>query len=220
MTKSTLQDKFTSEFYYRAGEYYYELAANMEDNNELQSKIDTSWGMAAKSFWFALTLGSEKAPFSLFKCFGQGVGVEKDAYIRDMMYGTALKLTPGDVKSKVKPENKPKISKSMQPAIDALVKLVKDTQKQLPKEGVDAAVFNDQLTKFNYAIKLPGGKLIQKCFTEKSTAAITHDEYGASTSAHNASYETCPDTSLESFEDQGDVAMGGVTHLHVCCSVM
>ncbi|WP_250311079.1 hypothetical protein [Rickettsia endosymbiont of Oedothorax gibbosus] len=202
------------------GEYYYDLAAGLEDDKVPQEKIDASWGLASKAFWFALTLGGKQAPLWLFKCFRQGVGVKEDPYIRDLMYGAALQLTPKDAKTKVKPENKPKILKSMQPAIDALVKLVKDTQKQLPKEGVDAAVFNDQLTKFNHAIKLPGDKLIQSCFTEKSTAATTHDEYGASTSALNASYETCPDTSLESFEDQGDVAMGGVTHLHVCCSVM
>ncbi|MCC8399973.1 MAG: hypothetical protein LN563_05370 [Rickettsia endosymbiont of Platyusa sonomae] len=168
MAKSTLQDKFTSEFYYQAGKCYYELAANMEDNNELQSKIDTSWGMAAKSFWFALTLGSKKAPFSLFKCFGQGVGVKKDADIAALMYGTALKLTPQDC-AKIPVSNKPVIDKSMQPRIDTLVKLVKQAHAQLRAGGVDAEVFNDQLTKFNHAIKLPSGKSIQNCFIEKIT---------------------------------------------------
>ena len=194
----------TAEYYHRWGEHYYDLAAGKEDDEAPQSEIDASWRLAAANFWFALTLGGEQAPFWLFKCFRQGVGVEKDPYIRDLMYGAALQLTPKDAKFKVKPENKPKISKSMQPAIDEFVKLVKDTKQQLPKEGVDAAVSNDQLTKFNHAIKLPGGKLIQKCFTEKSTAATTYDEHGASTSAH--------DTSADS--GVHDIAIGGESPEH------
>jgi hypothetical protein len=133
--------------------------------------------MAAMEFWFALTLGSEKVPLSLFKCFRQGVGVEKDPYMRDLMYGAVLQLTPKDCADKVKPENKLIIAKSMQPEIDALVKLVKKTHSQLPAEGVDLKVFNDQITKFNHAIKLPSGKLIQNCFIEKSVI-VKYTELG------------------------------------------
>ncbi|WP_341760947.1 hypothetical protein [Candidatus Tisiphia endosymbiont of Thecophora atra] len=176
MAKSPLQNKLTSEHHHRWGEYYYGLAADMEDQDAPQSKIDASWKMAAMEFWFALTLGSEKAPLSLFKCFRQGVGVEKDPYMRDLMYGAALQLTPQDCADKVKPENKPIIAKSMQPKIDALVKLVKQTRDQLPVEGVDVKVFNEQLTKFNHAIKLPSGKSLQSCFIEKSAKATSKEK--------------------------------------------
>lgn len=176
MAKSTSQNKLTSEHHHRWGEYYYGLAADMEDMDEAQRKIDACWKMAAMEFWFALTLGSEKAPLSLFKCFRQGVGVEKDTYMRDLMYGAALQLTPQDCADKVKPENKPIITKSMQPKIDALVKLVQQTRDQLPVEGVDVKVFNEQLTKFNHAIKLPSGKSIQSCFIEKSAKATSKEK--------------------------------------------
>ncbi|WP_250311078.1 hypothetical protein [Rickettsia endosymbiont of Oedothorax gibbosus] len=157
------------------GEYYYDLAAGLEDDKAPQKQIDASWGLASKAFWFALTLGGQEASLFLFKCFRQGVGVEKDSYIRDLMYGAALQLTPQGA-NQIRTENKPKISKSMQPAIDTLVKLVKDTQKQLPKEGVDAAGLNDQLTKFNHAIKLPSGKLIQSYFTKKNIQNNSKDK--------------------------------------------
>ncbi|BFD45522.1 MAG: hypothetical protein DMENIID0002_01680 [Rickettsia endosymbiont of Sergentomyia squamirostris] len=218
MAKSTLQDKFTSKFYQRWGEYYYGLAADMEDRDEPQSKIDASWKMAAMQFWEALVLGSEKAPIFLFKCFAQGVGVKKDADIATLMYGTALKLTPQDC-AKIPVTSKPVIVKSMKPRIDALVKLVKQTHSQLPTEGVDVGVLNDQMVKFNHAVKLPSGKLIQSCFTEKSTAALTsYDAGGASSSQHNTSYETCPATSDS--EEEGTVLAGKTIELHMCCEIM
>lgn len=181
-----------------SGEYYYGLAADMEDSGETQNKIDASWKMAVMEFWEALVLGSAKAPFFLFKCFKQGVGVKQDDDIAALMYGTALKFTPQDC-AKIPVTSKPVIAKSMQPRIDALVKLVKQAHSQLPDEGVDVGALNDQMTKFNHAIKLPSGKLIQSCFTEKSTAATTYDA-GSSSSHLNASYET-PDTSFDSEKD-------------------
>ncbi|WP_341757010.1 MULTISPECIES: hypothetical protein [unclassified Candidatus Tisiphia] len=158
----------TAEEYQSSGEEHYKLAVDMEDRDESQKKIDACWRFVAKDFWQALTLGSKKAPIWLFKCFRQGVGVEKDPYIRDIMYGAALKLTPQDAKN-IKDANKPVISKSMQPRIDVLVKLVEDTHAKIPAEGVTMEKLLDQMDKFNHAIKLPSGKLIQSCFTERNT---------------------------------------------------
>lgn len=64
----------------------------------------------------------------------------------------------------------------MQSEIDTLVKLVKQTRDQLPVEGVDAKVFNEQITKFNHAIKLPSGKPIQSCFIEKSAKTTSKEK--------------------------------------------
>lgn len=169
MTKSKNEVLVTAEEYQRSGEYYYGLAVDMEDRNELPEKINASWRVAAKGFWQALTLGSKKAPLSLFKCFGQGVGVKKNVDIAALMYGTALQLTPEYCADNIKTENKPIISKSMQPRIDTLVKLVKDTDAKIPAEGITMEKLLDQMDKFNNAIKLPSGKLIQSCFTEKNT---------------------------------------------------
>ena len=211
-SKKKSEDKYTAEDFYELGRDYYKLAVEFEDNNESQEKIDNSWGIAATNFWLALTIGSEKAPLALSKCFGQGVGVKKDENIEKLLYGAALKLTPQDC-AKIPAEEKPVIPKSMNPRIEALVKLVKDAHSKIPTKGVDMEVVDNQMTKFNNAIKLPSGKLIQSCFTEKSTAAITsYDEAGASSSQHNASYETCPDTSFESEEDVG---LAGSSHPHM-----
>ena len=84
------------------------------------------------------------------------------------MYGAALKLTPQDC-AKIPAEEKLEIPKSMQPRIDALVKLVKDAHSKIPTKGVDMEEVDNQMTKFNNAIKLPFGKLIQSCFTKKIT---------------------------------------------------
>ncbi|WP_341757011.1 MULTISPECIES: hypothetical protein [unclassified Candidatus Tisiphia] len=203
MAKS--QDLNTAVEYQSSGEHYYNLAADMEDRDEPQKKIDACWRIAVKDFWQALTLGSEKAPIWLFKCFRQGVGVEENPYIRDLMYGAALELTPQDAKN-IKAANIPVIDKSMKPAIKNLTKLVQKTHKKIADKEITTSKMLDQMDEFNHAIKLPGGKLIQSCFISKSSAATTHDEYGASSSAHNASYETCPDTSFGS-DDVG--AMGG-----------
>ncbi|OZG31858.1 hypothetical protein [Rickettsia endosymbiont of Culicoides newsteadi] len=162
------KDLNTAEEFQYLGEYYYRLAVDMEDKGEPQKKIDASWSTASINFWQALTLGSTKAPLSLFKCFGQGLGVNKNDDVATLMYGTALQFTPKDCANNIKDENKPVIAKSMQPRIDELVKLVKQTHKQVPSEGISMEKVLDQMDKFNHAIKLPSGKLIQSCFTEKN----------------------------------------------------
>ncbi|OZG31859.1 hypothetical protein [Rickettsia endosymbiont of Culicoides newsteadi] len=197
------KDLNTAEEFYNFGEYYYKLADDMEGRNESQEKIDASWSTASINFWQALTLGSTKAPLSLFKCFGQGLGVKKDDDIAALMYGTALKFTPQDC-AKLPTNSKPVIPKSMQPKIKELIKLVQNTHDKIPTKGISMDQVLDQMDKFNHAIKLPGGKLIQKCFTEKSTAATTYDEHGASTSAH--------DTSADS--GVHDIAIGGESPDH------
>ncbi|WP_341748907.1 hypothetical protein [Candidatus Tisiphia endosymbiont of Sialis lutaria] len=176
MTKSKNEVLVTAEEYQRSGEYYYGLAINMEDRNKSPEKIDASWQSAAIDFWFALILGSEKAPLGLFKCFGQGLGVKKDDNIAALMYGTALQFTPEDCANNIKDENKPVIAKSMQPRIDKLANLVKQAHAQIPGNGVTMKKVLEQMDKFNHAIKLPSGKLIQSCFTEKNTQANSKEK--------------------------------------------
>ncbi|WP_425360267.1 MULTISPECIES: hypothetical protein [unclassified Candidatus Tisiphia] len=204
MAKSKNEVTTTAKEYQFSGERYYGLAMDMEDRCESQEKIDACWRLAAKDFWQALVLGGKEAPFWLFKCFGQGLGVKEDADIAALFYGVALKFTPKELKG-IKTENKPVIPKYMEPEIKNLIKLVEKTHKEIPTKGVDMAVVLEQMDKFNHAIKLPGGKLIQSCFTEENTAA-TYDEHGASTSAHDTSADSgLHDTSF----DEGNVAMGG-----------
>ena len=164
-------NKVTAEYYQRWGEEHYKLAIDMEDRDGPQWKIDACWNLAAKDFWEALVLGGKEAPFWLFKCFGQGLGVKKDVDITALFYGVASKFTPKELKN-IKAENKPVIPKYLEPEIKNLIKLVEKTHKEIPAKGVDMAVVLEQMDKFNHAIKLPGSKLIQKCFTEKSIAAL------------------------------------------------
>ncbi len=178
--KSTV-NSFIAEECYESGHKSYTAATEAEQNDDPQYTIDNCWSAAAIDFWFALTMGHEKAPFALSKCFGQGVGVPKNPYLEQLLFGVALKLTP-KICDQIPAEEKPTIPESIQPAIDALVKLMEDTQAQLPKSGIDAIKFNAQLTKFNHAIKLPSGKKIQSLFTEKTTAAPPDDDNQPSTS--------------------------------------
>jgi hypothetical protein len=205
MIMSKKKDMFTAEEFYQAAKDHYKLAVEFEDTNAPQNKIDACWGVTAQEFWWALVLGSEKAPLALFKCFWQGLGVKKDDDIATLMYGVALKFTPQDC-AKLPADSRPAVpDKAMKSRIDDLEKLVKKAYKAVPNKGITMEKVFDQMHKFDKAIKLPGGKSIEKCFTEKTTAA-TYDEHGASTSAHDTSADSgLHDTSF----DEGNVAMGG-----------
>ncbi|WP_341759276.1 hypothetical protein [Candidatus Tisiphia endosymbiont of Ptychoptera albimana] len=206
------KDLNTADDFYKLGEQEYKIRGEILTTGIGTKAEKEGYGvLAAGSFYQALALGHQKAPFSLYACFGQGIGVDQDDNLAAMMFGVAQNLKDPRCKNL-----KVKIPKSMENKVKELTKLVKETQSKIPAEGVSTDKLLEQMAIFQ-SIKIPSGEPLQSCFSKKST---THDKGGASTSAHNASYETCPDTSLESFEDQGDVAMGGVTHLHVCCSVM
>ncbi len=158
-------NKFTAEQCYESGQKNSELATQAKKANTSQEMVDDCGRAAAIDFWFALTMGHEKAPFALSECFGQGVGVPKNPYLEQLLFGVALKLTP-ETCDQVPAEKKPTIPELIQPNIDALVQLMKDTLAQLPKYGVDADKFNDQLTKFNNTIELPSGEKIQSYFID------------------------------------------------------
>jgi hypothetical protein len=168
-------DKYTAEEFYQSAKDHYKLAIESERNNVSQDKIDACWGVTAQEFWWALTLGSAKAPLALFKCFWQGVGVKKNDDIAGLMYGAALQFTPGDC-AKIPDSSKPSIDKSMQLRINELVKLVRQTHARIPAEGVTMEKVFGQMDKFNHAIKLPSGKLIQSCFTEKIIQANSKEK--------------------------------------------
>ncbi len=177
-SKKESEDKTTAEFFYRRGDYYYNLAIEFEEQNEPQNRIDATWGVAATLFWQALTLGSGKASFFLFKCFAQGVGVEKDEGIAALMYGVALKLAPQDCIG-IPAKFKLVIPESMQPKIDKLVKLVQQTQAQIPKEGVSMEVVNDQMDKFNRTVELPSGRLMHSYLvSEKEDTTYQSNNFG------------------------------------------
>jgi len=82
MSKKTLaQDHYDiAEDYYRKGK---------DRTGESQEIANDT---AAMNFWLAFCFGHLKAPYSLYACFGQGIGVKQDANIATLMFGIALKL--------------------------------------------------------------------------------------------------------------------------------
>jgi hypothetical protein len=209
-SKKKSEDLNTAEEYYKSGEYYYKLGQEKSQLGEGGKVLEACGKSASKDFWNALTLGHGRAAYPLYLCFDEGIGVNKNDYIAKLMFGVALKFNDtrciGDQVT---------IPKSMQSNINSLAKLVQNTHSKLPAEGVSMEIVFEQMDIFNKAIKLPSGKLIQSCFTEKSTA--TSNAYdGASSSQHNASYETCPDTS----DSEADIALAGSTKLYMCCEIL
>ncbi len=165
-------DKHTAQEFYGLGEYHYELATTMEEEQQPQKKIVACWKMAARDFWEALTLGSSQAPYSLYACFGQGLGVQQDDYIANLMFGVALKLNDPKCQRGIKCKN---LLSTMTSQIDNLYKLIIQTQSEIPASGVDMSRVFTQMDIFDQAIKLPYGHTMMKCFTSSNNEASTND---------------------------------------------
>ncbi len=177
MAKSS---KHTAQEFYSLGESSYKQATVMEDRQESQIKINAAWGLAAGDFWMALVLGSKNAPYSLYACFGQGLGVHQDDYIANLMFGVALKLNDPKCQKGIKCKN---LLNTMGPQIDSLYKLIIQTQFKIPDSGVDMSRVFTQMDIFDQAIKLPSGQTMTKCFINNNNEA-THDSVSVSNVYH------------------------------------
>lgn len=155
-----------AEDFQKIGEHYYKLAVTMEENNGQQSKINAAWEEAATNYYQAFSLGEKKAAISLFKCFGQGVGVPQDTEVATLMYGVAKSLTPEKC-DKIPSEHRPLINEATQKKVDILTKLVKDTQPKIPASGISMEEVENQMKKFDNALKpLISGKSIEQLLTQ------------------------------------------------------
>lgn len=171
-TLTTIQ-KHTAKKYQDQGQSYLEDIVQEQDTIIIPAEeVDNRLERIHKSFWFALALGSEKAPFCLFQCLLKAVGGKKDEDLATLMYGVALKLTPKDC-SNIKPNERPIIPQHMTSKITTLAKLIKETKANMPQEGVDDAAFNSLLLKCNDEIVGITGKRIPDCFNENTPAAST-----------------------------------------------
>ncbi|WP_425363884.1 hypothetical protein [Candidatus Tisiphia endosymbiont of Hybos culiciformis] len=199
------EDLNTADKYYRMGAHDYKIRGEILTTGIGTKTEKEGFGvLAAGAFYQALALGHQKAPFSLYACFGQGIGVEQDDDVAAMMFGVAQNLKDPRCKGL-----KVKIPKSMEPKVKELTKLVKETHSKIPAEGVSTKKVLEQMEIFQ-TITLLDGSSLQDCFsTKKSTT--THDEYGASSSAHDTSLDSgIHDKSF----DEGNVAMGGESSHH------
>ncbi|WP_341761852.1 hypothetical protein [Candidatus Tisiphia endosymbiont of Thecophora atra] len=200
-------DLNTAEQFYKMAEYNYrERGKALESGIGTKGEIEGLGGAASIYFYQALSLGSKEAPYSLYACFGQGIGVNQSNDIAAMMFGVARKL--GDKRCEGKNVVVPK---SVQSNVNLLTDLIKEANKKIPTKGVSMDKVFEQMEKFQ-AVKVSPGKSLQSCFTEESTVASTSYGAGASSSQHNASYETGPDTSLDS---EDDVGLAGSSHPHM-----
>ncbi|MCC8398024.1 MAG: hypothetical protein LN569_01730 [Rickettsia endosymbiont of Labidopullus appendiculatus] len=167
MTKTTRkseEDLNTADEFYKLGEYDYKARGEMLATGiGTKVEIEASGRLAAISFYQALALGHQKAPFSLYACFGQGIGVKQDNDIAAMMFGVAQNIK--DPRCKGKTVTTPK---SMESKVKELTKLVKETHSKIPAEGVSTEKVFEQMEIFQ-TITLLDGRPLQDCFTEKVT---------------------------------------------------
>lgn len=184
-------EKHTAQKYQEQGEKDLILVAQLESTNISSEEVDIRLEQAYKSFWYALALGSEKAPLSLFKCIMkamQGKQGDDRAVLEGMatlMYGAALKLTSKEC-TQIPYNDRPIISKNIKPKIKTLIKTIQDVKKHLPKEGVDDEAFYSISLEFdNYVKDITGTQLVHWFFANSPVLA-KHYEQAATSSGSGA----------------------------------
>lgn len=144
-----------AEYWYQAAQSEYESARDLEEVGGNEEKIDASWGLASGYFWFSLVLGHPKAPYALYKIFGQGLGpVKKDEYLASLMFGVAEKLKDPECDQGMRCRDMRDSALNKQ--INILHSLIVDTQrKNLPVDDEEMTIVCQQMDIFRDAIKLP-----------------------------------------------------------------
>lgn len=159
--KNNTDTNTNGEYWYKLAENYYHDRQTLINNNESQTKIDSAGVLAAKDFWIALCLGHEKAPFSLYACFGQGIGVKQDNDIASFMFSLAQELKDVRVANKECAFSLPISFKAKVHETAALIKQVK-----ISKSGIDMQHVNKQMDNFSKVMILPDGREIFKLITD------------------------------------------------------
>ncbi|WP_375326589.1 hypothetical protein [Candidatus Tisiphia endosymbiont of Nemotelus uliginosus] len=180
-------EKHTAQKYQEQGEKDLILVAQLENTNISSEEVDICLEHAYKSFWYALALGSEKAPLSLFKCTMKAMQVKQDAEGRavlesmaTLMYGAALKLTPKEC-TQIPYNERPIVSKNIQPKIKSLINTIKEVKKCVPKEGVDDKAFDSISREFDDYVKgITGTQLVHWYFEHSSVLANYHEQAASS----------------------------------------
>ncbi|WP_341759275.1 hypothetical protein [Candidatus Tisiphia endosymbiont of Ptychoptera albimana] len=163
-TRKSEKDLNTADDFYKLGEQEYKIRGEILTTGiGTKAEIEGYGVLAAGSFYQALTLGHQKAPFSLYACFGQGVGVKQDNDIAAMMFGVARNIKDPRCKGKTVT-----IPKSVESKVKELTKLVKESHSKIPAEGVNTDKVLEQMAIFQ-TITLLDGRSLQDCFTEKVT---------------------------------------------------
>lgn len=142
-----------AEQWYDLALYEYGSAMGLEEAMGDQEKIDGHWGLSAKYSWFSLVLGNPNAPYALYKCFGQGLGVKKDEYIASLMFGVAKKLDDPECQQGIKCKD---IRDSMVVQINNLYDLFKRAQSEVSADGVEMSKIYCQMMLFDEHTKFLG----------------------------------------------------------------
>jgi hypothetical protein len=209
-----------AEQWYDLALYEYGSAMGLEEAMGDQEKIDGHWGLSAKYSWFSLVLGNPNAPYALYKCFGQGLGVKKDEYIASLMFGVAKKLD--DPKCQQGMKCRDMRDSAMTKQINDLHKLILDTlRRKIPLivEDENAEILCQQMDIFRDAIKLPSTytKDIQELFVssnqvDPSSQAVHHDDVKVPLSAPSPSPTTIKWQGAGSGVKVTDMISEGITY--------
>jgi len=159
MSKKTLaQDRYDiAEDYYRKG----------KDSTGGSQEIAND-NTAAMNFWLALCFGHLKAPYALYACFGQGIGVKQDDNIATLMFGIALKL--GDERCEAR-----KMDVVIPSSISADINNITQLVLKSNAANLDVDHFDTQMELFGDAFHLPYDKKIVTCFIEKYKEESSHN---------------------------------------------
>ncbi|WP_342271943.1 hypothetical protein [Candidatus Tisiphia endosymbiont of Parasteatoda lunata] len=178
---------------------------------------DTAWDL-----FLNLLIGVKETAFYLTMSLINGYGVTQDESLVDLTMSIGVKL--GDQKSVELAEDED-ISKETQKLADKCIVEIKKHEKEVAGRDVTWEEIMARAKAFDHVVKKGSGHSYcdsiesrgcdMKSFAHYVEPILDEAAYGASSSRHDTSYETCPDTS----DSEADTVLAGSTKLY-CCEIM
>lgn len=187
----------TSNNLYNYASEQFDKAEYAKEQVGLVSQVIGGYKAVARCWNESLLFGNATAAAGLAYLYRESLGVEKSEYKDKLYVSVGAKLGDPSCKELLPQRN----HKDVASEAEKWVKSIKDITTRYPNKDAEItaadAVWANGVLEFH--------------------CQQSHSGQGASSSQLNDSYETCPDTSLDSEED---VALGGTVKLHMCCEVM
>jgi hypothetical protein len=174
MAKLNTSKATTVDGWYQGGKEYYLAGVDIEEGVEQgdPEQMQSYYVMAACQFWEALVLGHPQAPYSLAMCFNQGVGVTKNEYIANLLFGVALALNDPKCQDVIQEFSRPS---GMDRAISDLTQLIKRVHSEIDIDSEVNVRLAENLQLFDSSIKLPGSQVMKSFFLKAMENQVTQD---------------------------------------------
>ncbi|WP_341756068.1 MULTISPECIES: hypothetical protein [unclassified Candidatus Tisiphia] len=146
----------------------------------------------------SLLFGKAESAAGLAYLYREGLGVEKSEYKDKLYVSIGAKLGDPSCKELLPQRDHKDVDSEAKKWLEAIKVITTKYPNKDAEISLSAAVWADK------QLELYCGQ--------------SHAGQGASSSRHDTSYETCPDTSDS--EEEGIVLAGKTTELHMCCDIM